>query len=143
MIVLVRGVGDVGSAVALNGCLPAVLRSANIVPVTLRWQKFSKLTAARSRFARVSCVYVQADASGCPVRIGRASEGLDARYHGGTGYALDAAMHGSQNVVFVAEVPPDLCRAVEEEAIWQGRRCLTYSNQGQDHGSPATPCRCS
>jgi hypothetical protein len=60
--------------------------------IELVWQKFAKLTDARSRFGRTSCVYVQADPQGCPIRIGKASEGLETRYRGGTGYAIDAAM---------------------------------------------------
>ena len=100
-------------------------------PVGLEWKKFSKLTEARSRFAKIPCVYVQADSQGCPIRIGKASEGLEARYRGGTGYAIDAAMHGSGNLVFVAAVDKDLCECVEAELIWQGRQCLTYNNQGK------------
>jgi hypothetical protein len=99
--------------------------------VKLDWQKFAKLTEARSRFAKTPCVYVQADSQDCPIRIGKASEGLEARYRGGTGYAIDAAMHGSGNHVFVAAVPKDLCGSVEDELIWQGRRCLTYNIQGK------------
>lgn len=99
--------------------------------VKLDWQKFAKLTEARSRFAKTPCVYVQADSRGCPIRIDKASEGLEARYRGGTGYAIDAAMHASGNLVFVAAVSKDLCRSVEDELIWQGRRCLTYNNQGK------------
>src|SRR5437773_366728 len=52
--------------------------------IKLEWQKFTKLTDARSRFAKASCVYVQTDPQGCPIRIGKASEGLEARYRGGT-----------------------------------------------------------
>lgn len=100
-------------------------------PVKLAWQKFSKLTEARSRFAKISCIYVQADSQGCPIRIGKASEGLEARYRGGTGYAIDAAMHGSSNLVFVAAVDKDLCECIESELIWQGRRGLTYNNHGK------------
>jgi hypothetical protein len=40
-------------------------------------------------------------------------------------------MHGSGNLVFVAAVERDLCGCVEDELIWQGRRCLTYNNQGK------------
>jgi len=99
--------------------------------VNLDWQRFSKLTEARSRFAKTSCVYVQADSRGCPIRVGKASEGLEARYRGGTGYAIDAAMHESGNPVFVAAVEKELCGLVEDELIWQGRRCLRYNNQGK------------
>ena len=88
-------------------------------PVRLNWQKFGKLTEARSRFAKTACIYVQADSQGCPIRIGKASEGLEARYRGGTGYAIDAAMHGSGNLVFVAAVDKDLCACIEGELIWQ------------------------
>jgi len=101
------------------------------VPVKLEWHRFTKLTDARSWFAKTSCVYVQADSRGCPIRIGKASEGLDARYRGGTGYAIDAAMHASGNLVFVAAVEKELCGRIEEELIWQGRRCLTYNNNGK------------
>ena len=97
----------------------------------LEWRRFSKLTEARSAFTRTSCVYVQTDAAGCPIRVGKASEGLEARYRGGTGYALDAAMHNSGNLVFVAAVPKELCGAVENELIWQGRRQLAYNNNGK------------
>ena len=48
-----------------------------------------------------------------------------------TGHALDAAMHGSGDLVFVAAVSGDLCGSVENELIWQGRRCLTYNNHGK------------
>jgi hypothetical protein len=99
--------------------------------IKLEWHRFAKLTEARSRFAKTPCVYIQADSKGCPIRIGKATEGLEARYRGGTGYAIDAAMHGSGNLVFVAAVERDLCACVEDELIWQGRRCLTYNNQGK------------
>jgi len=97
-------------------------------PVPLEWQKYTKLTDARSRFARTSCIYVQTDSRGCPIRIGKASKGLEARYRGGTGYAIDAAMHGSGNLVFVAAVDAGRCESIEKELIWRGRRCLTYNS---------------
>lgn len=100
-------------------------------PLTLEWHRFKKLTEARLQFSKTPCVYVQADQHGYPIRIGKASKGLEARYRGGTGYALDAAMHGSNNLVFVAAVPEELCREVEDELIWQGRLCLSYNNQGK------------
>ena len=102
-----------------------------VEPVRLEWQKFTKLTEARSRFATTSCVYIQADPKGYPIRVGKASEGLEARYRGGTGYAIDAAMHGSGNFVFVAAVDKDLCGCIEDELIWQGRGCLPYNSQGK------------
>ena len=99
--------------------------------IRLEWRKFSKLTEACFVFARDPCVYIQTDAAENPIRIGKASEGLEARYRGGTGYAIDAAMHGSDNLVFVAAVPKELCKAVEDELIWQGRRQLIYNNNGK------------
>lgn len=99
--------------------------------VALEWHRFTRLRDAWPRFAKAPCVYVQTDPKGCPIRIGKASEGLEARYRGGTGYAIDAAMHGSGNLVFVAGVGKDLCGRVEDELIWQGRRCLIYNNQGK------------
>ena len=53
----------------------------------------------------MACIYIQTDQQGNPIRIGKASQGLEARYRGGTGYAIDAAMHSSNNLVFVAAVP--------------------------------------
>lgn len=99
--------------------------------VKLKWCQFAKLTEARSAFPKTPCVYAQTDSTARPIRVGKASEGLEARYRGGTGYALDAAMHGSSNLVFVAGVPRDLCKAVEDELIWQGRRNLPYNNNGK------------
>jgi len=86
-------------------------------PVSLKWQRFTKLTDARSTFARIACIYVQTDSRGCPIRIGKASEGLEARYRGGTGYAIDAAMHGSGNFVYVAPTDKGLCGGIEDELI--------------------------
>src|SRR5437588_12582052 len=70
--------------------------------VLLAWSRFDRLTAARVAFKLVPCLYVQTDANRRILRIGKAGEGLEPRYRGGTGYALDAAMHGSGNLVFVA-----------------------------------------
>jgi hypothetical protein len=70
--------------------------------VILDWRRYGRMTDARRDFGADSCVYVQADAAGRPVRVGMASQGLHARYRGGTGWAIDAAMHNSGNLVFVA-----------------------------------------
>jgi hypothetical protein len=56
---------------------------------------------------------VQTDSRGCAICIEKASEGLEARYRGGTGYAIDAAMHSSSNLIFVAAVDKKLCRFVD------------------------------
>ena len=97
----------------------------------LTWRRFGKLTDARDAFARIPCIYVQTDTQGRPLRVGKASKGLEARYRGGTGYAMDAAMHNSGNPIFVAEVIDGSCEAVERELIWRERQILQYNNQGK------------
>ena len=92
----------------------------NLESVTLEWYMFERLTAARANFPSTPCVYIQ-----------------EGRYRGGTGYAIDAAMHGSGNLVFVAAVPKELCEAIESELIWRGRRGLPYNNNGNRTPPPS------
>ncbi len=99
--------------------------------VILDWQCFDSLTAARAVFGVSPCVYVQADADGRPVRIGKASKGLHVRYRGGTGWALDAAMHRSGNVIYVAGLGADLVDLVEAHLIWTHRADLAYNQVGK------------
>ena len=96
--------------------------------VILRWQRFASFIEARRAFA---CIYVQADRAARPVRVGMASRGLEARYRGGTGWALEAAMHEAGNVVFVAPVAEEACAAIEATLIWTHRDVLTYNQQGK------------
>ena len=102
-------------------------------PIRLVWQRFAKLTAARAAFPRQPCIYVTANKLRNAIRVGVASKGLEARYRGGTGYALDAAMHDSGNFIFVAPTAADLCAAIELELIWRGRDVLDYNNVGKRH----------
>jgi hypothetical protein len=81
--------------------------------VELVWLRYRSLTEARRDFGTEPCVYVQVDAAGRPLRVGKASFGLNVRYRGGNAWALDAAMHGSGNQVFVAGVGSGLVVAVE------------------------------
>jgi hypothetical protein len=97
----------------------------------LIWRRFTTLTSAREAFASIPCVYVQTNRRSRPIRIGKASGGLRRRYWGGTGYALDAAMHGSGNLIFVAKVPRRLCDLVERNLIWRYRESLPYNNVGK------------
>lgn len=97
----------------------------------LNWNKYKQLTDARRDFEKKPCVYVQADRKGRPVRVGIATKGLETRYRGGTGYALDAAMHDSGNVVFVTSVPAIKCSIVESNLIWAGKAVLMYNNLGK------------
>lgn len=87
--------------------------------ITLEWHRFKKLTDARRQFKATPCVYIQTDCQGKILRIGKAEKGLEARYRGGTGYALDAAMHGSENQVFVASLASSLALSVEAILIYQ------------------------
>ena len=107
------------------------VKSMNPDLIQLVWSRYSTLTDARQAFATSSCVYVQTDPQANPLRVGKASKGMEARYRGGTGYALDAAMHESGNLVFVAPVPADICDAVERELIWHHRDVLIYNNIGK------------
>ena len=101
--------------------------------INLKWTRYEKMTDARARgaFWDTPCVYVQADSYGQAVRVGKASLGLEARYRGGTGYAIDAAAHSSGNPVFVAPVSRKLCDIVERSLIWENREVLTYNNVGK------------
>ncbi len=99
--------------------------------IRLKWTRYQKMTDARVAFSHTPCVYIQADGAGRPVRVGKASRGLEPRYRGGTGYALDAAAHSSGNLVFVAPVSKKSCDIVERSLIWQYRGVLTYNNIGK------------
>lgn len=79
-------------------------------PVLLAWSRSERLTAAPAAFKLVPCLYVETDLDRQILRIGKASEGLEPRYSGGTGYALHVATHASGNPVFVAtpDTPPVL-----------------------------------
>ncbi len=99
--------------------------------VTLHWRRYHRHTDARAEFGQSSCVYVQTDPQGRPVRIGKAGSGLVTRYRGGTGYSLDASMHDSGNLFFAAAVDSEICYQVERELIWRGRAVLIYNNVGK------------
>lgn len=96
--------------------------------VELRWCRFTEFIDARAKFARVPCVYVQADREVKPFRIGRAAKGLRNRYMPATGYTLAAAMTNSGNFLFVAPVEASMCEDVEWELIWRERATLRYNN---------------
>ena len=91
------------------------------------------MTDARAAFATRPCIYVQADPNGRPIRVGKAAKGLARRYWGGTGHALDAAMDGSGNLVFVAPLASNRCARVESQLIWQHRKNLKYNKQHPRH----------
>ena len=111
--------------------------------VNLDWQRFSKLTEARSRFAKTSCVYIQADSRACPIRVGKAAEGLEARYRGGTGYAIDAAMHEFWQSRVRRGCRARSLRMCRGRAHLAGKTVPQVQQPGQDHrplasGAPLT-----
>jgi hypothetical protein len=96
--------------------------------ILLAWSRFERLTAARAAFKLVPCLYVQTDSNRQILRIGKAGEGLASRYRGGTGYALDAAMHESGNLVFVAAPDtPAFLDDLERQLLLEERP--RYNNQ--------------
>jgi hypothetical protein len=64
--------------------------------------------------------------------------GLETIYRGGMGYAIDAAMHESGNLVFVASVERDLCGYVEDELVWR-ERGVCRTRAGEEHRAGASP----
>jgi len=96
--------------------------------VHLEWHCYDRLTRAREAFRLVPCLYIQTDTDRRILRIGKAGEGLEPRYRGGTGYALDAAMHGSGNLVFVAaSTNPEFLEDLERQLLRDERPL--YNNQ--------------
>lgn len=82
---------------------------------------------------------MQADSAGRAVRVGAASEGVAARYEADAEWALEAAAHGLGNVVFVAPVPKDACKAIGATLMWQHRDELPYNHVGTLRAPPAIP----
>jgi len=82
--------------------------------VPLIWWRFTSFITARDSIGPKACIYVQADSDGHPIRVGLARSALHARYRGGTGWALEAAMYSSGNLWFVAGVERSSCEAIEE-----------------------------
>ena len=132
-------VKTIGSTAGTLRSIAAALRTAQgtLRPagpdLVLRWHRFDPpFTQARDHpeFTDAPCVYAQTDPQGRAVRIGMALNGLGTRYRGTTGHALDAAMHASNNRVYVARVPIDLVHTVEDQLIWEHRDTLIYNQAG-------------
>ena len=103
----------------------------NKMVIVLNWDKFTSFIKARERYKKISCIYIQTDSKGNPIRVGKASKGLEVRYRGGTGYALEAAMHESGNQIFISKVNERICEDVENNLIFQHRKQLKYNNIGK------------
>jgi hypothetical protein len=124
------GSADPGKKSVFLGLTPKPLREPTS-EVVLNWSRFTEFIEARTKFAKVPCVYVQTDKEMKPIRIGKASKGLQSRYWGGTGYTVGAAMANAGNFVFVAPVEKALCGDVEDELIWRERDTLKFNNVGK------------
>lgn len=92
----------------------------------LIWRRFRLMTEACVAFKGTCCIYVIADSSGTPLYVGESESkgGLDGRYHGGTAAAVDAAMHGSGNCIYVAEGERGKCGLIEKALIF-AEHCST------------------
>lgn len=97
--------------------------------IVLRWQRFCTLRKAREALRGRPCIYLQTDSREAILRVGESND-LWARYVGGTGYAVDAAMHGSGNLFFVASAPGDREARRKIEALLISRLQPTYNVQG-------------
>ena len=86
----------------------------------LAWERFDTFRLARKRFRQVPCIYVLTDKDGSILRVGE-SDDLWQRYVGGTGWMVDAALHGSGKVIFAAQAPADLAtrRRIEAALIFR------------------------
>ena len=70
------------------------------------WEQFATFQEALKKFKRAACIYMLTDKDGRILRIGE-SGNLRSRYNGGTGWMVEAALHGSGNLVYVAAAPID------------------------------------
>ncbi len=86
------------------------------------WEKFANFQDALKKFKRASCIYLLTDKDGRILRIGE-SGNLRSRYNGGTGWMVEAALHGSGNLVFVAAAP------VEQKVRRYAEAFLTFKYQ--------------
>src|SRR5437867_6632208 len=84
-----------------------------MAPILLEWRRFTGFLPLREEFRGRPCIYLQTDPEERVLRVGE-SDDLWNRYRGGTAYAVEAAMHGSGNLLFASLAPPDQAE----------RRCL-------------------
>ena len=86
------------------------------------WEKFANFQEALKKFKGVACIYVLTDKDGRILRIGE-SGNLRSRYRGGTGWMVEADMHGSGNLVFVTAA------RIEEKIRKSAEALLTFRYQ--------------
>jgi hypothetical protein len=87
----------------------------------LVWERFDTFQAALKKFKRSACLYVLTDKDEHIFRIGESGD-LRSRYRGGTGWMVEAALHGSGNKVFDAPAPADEATRRSVEA-WPTFKC--------------------
>lgn len=99
--------------------------------MVLTWERFDTFRLARTRFRRVPCIYVLTDMDGTVLRVGE-SDDLWHRYNGGTGWMVDAALHGSGKVIFAAQDPadPPTRRRIEAALIFQCQPQFCVQHRG-------------
>lgn len=93
-----------------------------LTKVLFTWQKFTTFQEALKKHKGIACLYVLTDKDENILRIGE-SGCLRSRYRGGTGWMVEAAMHGSGNIIFVAAAP------VEQKMRQSAEALLTYRHQ--------------
>jgi len=88
--------------------------------VVLEWRRFDSLRKARESFRKKPCIYLLTDRDENVLKVGQSGD-LWRRYFGGTGYMVDAAMHGSGKIVFAAAAPADEAerRRIEASLIFR------------------------
>ena len=99
--------------------------------IVLTWKCYTSMKEAGEAFRGKSCVYVIAAPSRKPLYIGETGgvDGLYGRYKGGTASSMDAALHGSGNLIFVAAIADEFRRMVENALIYAEQP--PYNKQGK------------
>ncbi len=97
--------------------------------IHLHWRRFAQMTKACEAFKIDSCVYAITEGKGKPLYVGSSMALGESRYRGGTAAAIDAALHGSGNLIFVSAVLAERREAVEKALIWAEKPL--YNRQGK------------
>ena len=103
----------------------------------LHWKRFTSLLSLRKAFRSKPCIYLQTDPEETILRIGE-SKDMYERYRGGTAYALEAALHKSGNLFFVAEAPAEENQRKQLEATMIYDHQPKYCNEHKSR-SPQRP----
>jgi gamma-glutamylcyclotransferase len=94
----------------------------------LEWRRFPGFLELREELRNRPCIYLQTDPEERVLRVGE-SDDLWNRYRGGTAYAVEAAMHGSGNLLFAALAPADQAEWRDLEATLIYDLQPRYNNQ--------------